>query len=559
MRKKAPRTSRKPTTQQSAKPASVEKITSATTHRSLRSSLLTLLSNYWLPILFIIAGIFLRFYNYQHSLYFIYDQGRDAWVLERMAHGKLSLIGPTSGLPGFFIGPFWYYVGMMGYFLGAGNPYVICLWLISVACIALPLYWVFAHKLFPGDDNQKFSPWAILTAILLATVPGSFHASNFIWNPLLSVPLMLGSFLCFLKAHQSRGFLFLAFLLLALTLQSEFAYGVFFIVPLLIAIPWVRQKFDLLDFATAVVAGGLTAIPQAVFDLRHQFLMTKSLLGAMTDKSQSISWATHLAQRPAQLLQVSLDLLLSTASRPSWLGWIVVGLFLLGALLVLTGLRSASALSQTPSESDGKFRWKLLLLFALIPYPFFLLWRGNHGYFFDYYLTCHYVFLIPIIVLAAKKLLRWSQRFWLSHQLVRVGLLIVLYLSTRYSLAHWQNSIGSPDNQAGLYMMEKAVENVYLRQSTSLPDTPQPVVQIYTPNVYTEQYDYLFHWYARVHHLPEPRTLRTPTDPNWFVFIENKAAANPTFFQPWYYEATKSGQLKRAEQVGVLTIEEWQK
>jgi len=55
----------------------------------------------WWAVLFFLA-VFVRFYNYPNFLYFINDQGRDALKLQSIVSGDLTLIGPTSGLAGFF-------------------------------------------------------------------------------------------------------------------------------------------------------------------------------------------------------------------------------------------------------------------------------------------------------------------------------------------------------------------------------------------------------------------------------------------------------------------------
>ncbi len=62
--------------------------------------------------LFLIIGCAVRFFNLSESLYFTYDQGRDAYAIQRIVHGDLTLIGPTTGLEGFFTGPAWYYAGV---------------------------------------------------------------------------------------------------------------------------------------------------------------------------------------------------------------------------------------------------------------------------------------------------------------------------------------------------------------------------------------------------------------------------------------------------------------
>ena len=498
----------------------------------------------WQVIVFIICGAALRLYNFHNSLYFIYDQGRDALVWDKMVHGNLVLVGPTTGLGGFFLGPLWYYVGLPVFVLSGGNPFAMGAIFIAITCLALPLYWWLGHALF----RSKF--WAVTCAIFLAIIPGSIQASIFIWNIIMAAPLMLGALYSFSRAREARRWLALGFFLVALTLQSEFAYAVFYLPVLFVLIPWLRQRRDWRDFAVAILAVGVTGIPQMLFELRNRFIMTTSLLHSMSDKSQSVTWTELWAQRPQQLLATSSELLIGGNPRFAFLTPILLALFVVGLLVVARTVF-------TRSKSREHFLWQLTALFAFIPYPFFMMWRGNHGYFFSYYITCHFVFLVPVVVLGIQKIGEWMS---VKGKLKVISAIVVgAFLASWFmaSAQHWLDTVAHPENNAGLAKMVSAIETLYRWQND---DHAEPfVVRTYTANVYTEQYDYLLKWYGESHHRALPRTVNDPSDHIWYILIESKKNAQPIFFEPWYQTATASGQKVREQQIGVLTLEAWKK
>jgi hypothetical protein len=495
-------------------------------------------------LIYLALGFFVRFWNYRNFLFFTWDQGRDAFVLERIAHGDPVLVGPTSGLPGFFLGPLWYYAGLPGYVLTGGNPYGISLWYIFLASLALPLFWVISHKLFPARRL------AIVSAYLLAFLPGSISGSTMIWNPLITLPLMSAALLAFWKGRGNRWWLWLGFFLLALNLQAEFAYAIFFIIPLFLLIPWIRRRFDPVDFAGAAAAMGLTLWPQLAFELRNNWIMTRSLLKALADPERTASWLHLINNRPGELYWTTMSLILGGFGKQGrLLTPIVVVITLLGLKAVWDQRKSASTLS---------FGWKLLAVFAILPYPFFLVWRGNYGNFFVYYLTAHFIFLAPLLLLGLTELARnylpaavkklYPGRDW------SIFILGILFAA---SVMHASAYLFENKNQAGLQSMDRAVSQVF--GWSSQDQIAQPFVRIFTPNGQTEQYDYLFHWKARQLRRPVPMTVRAGGEGKWYLLMEPDYQIPEKRFVPWYRESTASGYLWRKEQVGVLTLETWSK
>ncbi|MCD8484483.1 hypothetical protein LRY65_02540 [Candidatus Woesebacteria bacterium] len=493
----------------------------------------------FLLYLFLTASI--RFWNFHNTLFFIWDQGRDAWKLREIAAGNLTLVGPTSGLHGFFLGPLWYYVGVPGYWLSGGNPYGIGLWYIFLACLALPLFWHLAHQLFAHKKQ------AIVTAYFLALAPGSIEGSLQIWNPLLAIPLMAGALAAFFAARNSRLALAAGFFLLACTLQAEFAYAVFFILPMFLAIPWIRQKVDWRDFVVSGLSVGVTGIPQLAFELRNNWIMTRSLLQGLADTEKLVSWKILAQTRPLQLFSATRNLLLSNIPWGTVPGLLILAC-VVGAMYLLL-----------KSKKQTDYKWKIVTLFALIPYAFFLIWRGNYGNFFAYYLTPHFIFLIPLVVYGLTHLKDFLPeivftRSSLKPPLVAAGLTGLLLYGIWHTLA---GRILFIENNAGLATIERAIERVY---TWSESDAISPTnMRVYTPNGMTEQYDYVLHWYARKHNLPVARTSRSADDPVWYVILEPAASdtAARFHFAPWYAETSQGGILVRREQVGVLVVETW--
>ena len=83
---------------------------------------------YLFLFLLLIVAFILRVWDINELLGFYYDQGRDALVIARLLQGDVVLIGPTTGLTGIFLGPFYYYFMAPGYFIGGGNPVIASYW-----------------------------------------------------------------------------------------------------------------------------------------------------------------------------------------------------------------------------------------------------------------------------------------------------------------------------------------------------------------------------------------------------------------------------------------------
>lgn len=489
----------------------------------------------WGFIIYLILSLVIRFWNYPQSLYFIYDVGRDAIVLRDMAAGNLRLVGQTTGLPGLFYGPLWYYAGLPGFIVSQGNPYGLQLWYIALASLAIPLYWLLTHKLFGK------TVWAVMAAYLLSFIPGGIQGTNFVWNVMLSVPLMTTALYFLLDSRHSLKRFLLGIFFVALTLQAEFAYAVFFVVSLLALTPYLRKKWDPKALALAVMVTLITLIPQGLFELRHNFPMTKALVTGLNQTGTTVS-QSHLWQtRPTQLWEATKPFFIRSDTYQEC------------TVLILAAFWSLAIMGVLLSKKK-EFSWLLITLLSILPYVFYLFWRGNYGFFFDYYITSHFIFLCLLLVQGMKILYRRA-----AGPVGKYTAIILITLSfgllSLNSYTHLSAVIIHPENNAGLQKMETAVARLF---EWNMEDNPsQPVFRIYTRNLSTENYDYLIWWYAREHNFSSPLTIESHTDDYRYILSEPDEHTYQDRFLPWYTQATEGFTLTRSDQIGVLQVESW--
>lgn len=541
-----------------------------TTIQNLFKSLQTEIKNHWPLFIFLLLGIVLRFINIENALYFIWDQGRDAWAIHAIAQGNPVLVGPTSGLHGFFLGPLWYYAGLPGYLLSPGNPYFLSIWYVFLGTLAIPLYWLIGKSLFSDPKDLK---WAYATALLLSFSGGSILSSIFVWNPLISLPLVALSLVFALQMHRSNFAVAGSFLFMALTLQSEFAYAIFMLPVLFLCMILARwqvhtktisfaKRVTQLAISTviAIISVAVTLLPQALFEIRNNFIMTQSLLKGITSAEGSIAWIDLWLRRPDQLFHATKEFLLGNYPFGNIYIIPVILIFIFAVIHILFYKKNAQNTVQ-------KIQWQITALLALTPYFFFMFWRGNYGNLFSYYLTPHIIIMMPVIVYGCKVtsqapskientfpiIKKWSKKY-LLHALPLLGsgvLFILLATGTHATLS----SILFVENNAGLKSMDKSLST--LLYWAAIDEIEQPTIRIFTPNMQTEHYDYILHWLADKNDSPIPFTQRQPDDKVWYLLMEEDREIPEKRFIPWY-EAEVDGAVQlRSLQSGAHKLEAW--
>lgn len=234
------------------------------------------MKNYLLIALIILFGLIVRLVPLSNGDFlFNMDNARDfVDTREIVVLHKLRLTGPTSAIEGVYNGPAWYYMLSVPFILTGGHPYgaivmEIIFWAIGGFFL---LKLVSRYGTFPMIFTGLI--WAYSNYIRLATAY-SFNPSP--------VTLLTPLFVYLLMKYLTNGKLIYscgAWFLGGIFFNLEMNVGIF--VPLIIIVSILLSKKQGLFRTTGFWVGALffitTIIPQIIFDFKHQFLMTKSLI-----------------------------------------------------------------------------------------------------------------------------------------------------------------------------------------------------------------------------------------------------------------------------------------
>lgn len=124
----------------------------------------------------LLLSAFLRLYKIEDYMTFLGDEGRDVLVVYGILHGKLTLLGPTASVGGFFLGPIYYYFMTPFLWLFDYNPVGPA---VMVALFGIATVWLI-YKV----GNEFFgSKAAIIAAFLYTISPVVIGYSRSSWNP----------------------------------------------------------------------------------------------------------------------------------------------------------------------------------------------------------------------------------------------------------------------------------------------------------------------------------------------------------------------------------------
>lgn len=209
------------------------------------------------------------------------DNARDMVdVREMVVLKKLRLIGPTSAIEGLFNGPGWYYLLAIPFILSGGDPYgsiilQITLWVIGGFFLLKLVSRISAALIIPIGFV-----WIASDYINLAT--------SYAFNPnpvTLLTPLFIYLLVKFLESGKFF-YIVSTFFLAGLFFNFEMNFGVF--------TPWIiffstylinKKLLKSANFWLASLFFIICLLPQVLFDLRHNFFMTNSVINFLRNSN----------------------------------------------------------------------------------------------------------------------------------------------------------------------------------------------------------------------------------------------------------------------------------
>lgn len=477
--------------------------------------------SYVLAIPVFVLGFFLRAQEtISHNYLFLIDQGRDMLAVKGIVFDHhLTLIGPYTSLTGVFQGPLWYYLLAIPTFITRGDPWgtVVLMLLISMAVLGVVFY--FSQKLF---GNLA----ALIITFLFAVSPQAVAAATFSWNPhpmWLVVTLFIFTFYYVIQGSK-RAFLFY-WPLIAIGFHFETAMGVFLLVGSLIYfLLFQRKKLFSKNSLFGMFISIVFFLPQIIFDLRHDFLMTRSIMKIFGGSSQGLFVKNEnkgfftLFSDHLQELYKHFSSAFMHEGLLNWMPVIVIGFIILFLLF--------NVFYKFLSHKEQRFVYALLTLLGIIlclmiVYPFPL--RG-------WFLTGFESFYLILFGLLLTRFARFKAGFIL---------LLLFIVITLYQSAFNLDKLyyHPPDDGGGAKSHGKlaALDTVY-KDAAGKPFG----LLVFTPPVYTDAYDYLVWWYGskKYHFVPYKEKKGT------VYLLMEEDFSNPSSYDGWLKTIIVTGKVE---------------
>lgn len=428
--------------------------------------------NLWVYLLLIIilaGALFVRAYRLDQLLGFYYDQGRDAMIIWKLWHeGKFFLIGPVTGLAGIFLGPFYYYLIAPFYKISGGSPILPAQFLALLSTIAVFMLYYLGWKIHSRAAGVF---GAIIGAFSYYLVLSSRWLSN--PTPLLLVSLLLVWSMWRITTGAGKIWWVTTAFFVGLSLHFEAASAVFYIPMVLIFAIWQRKRLpDLAFLFLSLAAFIFTLFPQIIFNLRHDNILFQNFYRVLVEEKsfQANFW---------DVLSLRLDLYWNVAYSnvlPAARVFAIL-FFTLAGVALLIGYK-------TIWKNSGI---KIILLFLGTAMIGFLLFQGNFGNVWGYYLTGYY---LPFVLLFAIGL----GELWKSQggKILTLLFFVIFFMGHGISLRNYLIAGADGPTHITLGNEVQAVDWT-LNDGVKKGDFN---VDVYVPPVIPHSYDYLFLWRA---------------------------------------------------------------
>ncbi len=237
--------------------------------------------NFLLALILIIAA-FLRLYRIADYMTFLGDEGRDVLVVYNILHGHLTLLGPTSSVGGFFLGPIYYYFMVPFLLLFNYNPVGPAVMIALFGILTVWLLYKFTSEFF----NRKV---ALISALLYSISPVVISYSRSSWNPnpfpffsLLTLFILYKA-----KLNNKMKYLFLVGILFGICMQLHYLaifLGVIILLYVLLINLFNNSKQILKSFVKTskdyvyIFVGFIIGwSPFLAFEIRHGFMDFKNI------------------------------------------------------------------------------------------------------------------------------------------------------------------------------------------------------------------------------------------------------------------------------------------
>ncbi|MBI3342494.1 hypothetical protein HY024_05210 [Candidatus Curtissbacteria bacterium] len=437
---------------------------------------------------------------------FTYDQGRDLLQVAKIVYDHTpTLIGPTTGLGGIFYGPWWYYFLSPILLLSGGNPQIVAIWFVLIGIATILTLFFFTKS----QTSTKIA----FTIALIATLSRSWMlAPTIIWSTALTPILMIAAFYLLLKTYQKQTKinLFLLAALSFLVMDAEVPWGICWIL-FLILLALCKRTFLKRNFIFAIFGGFIIIFPRILFEIKHSFLMTNTVVAYLKNPpvyGERETFVFRLLDR----IDIYFGLFSQsfTQGNKAWAAFLLLAITILTAMLLKGGVKL--------------FKKERLLITAAAFLAFSLL-------FFSFYkdrVWEYYLIGLPITyILIISTLVKMGLEDKTTKIYTLVLGILILILNINFSVLKpfkitWLGDNATYRNQI------LAMDYIASQKPTNYS------YFAYTPAFFDYPFDYLFYWYSKTGRLETPKKNQ-----NVFYLIIRNASNHEYLAVGWYGDKTQ--------------------
>lgn len=229
-------------------------------------------------LLFVLVaiGFFLRIWRLRELMGFDYDQEVAAFAVDNILSGKLTLIGQEISIGGVFIGPAYYYLLSLFYWIFAGDPLGVGYMVAFFSIGTMLLLFFLAKELF--NKRTAFLSLAFyVTSSQINFYDRTTAPSNLI------IFMVLLSIILLLKIRKGKTRVFPLLVLSTFGTMIHLHPSTLVIIPIIIFfwILWKIPRPSPSQIVTGFIAALLVISPMILFNFRHDYLISKGIIIAL--------------------------------------------------------------------------------------------------------------------------------------------------------------------------------------------------------------------------------------------------------------------------------------
>ncbi|PWU22844.1 hypothetical protein C5B42_04990 [Candidatus Cerribacteria bacterium 'Amazon FNV 2010 28 9'] len=446
--------------------------------------------------------------------------------MEMWQQHKPALLGPVTSLEGLFQGPLWYYIALIPNVIFSFRPIASVLTVIFFGLITLWVLYRYKGK---------------LVTLLYTTSVAVVSTQQTAWTPYI---IMFSSLFAFLslehlkKSKLTTRWWIMLCIAIATMFHFEIAYAIVFTSLFVVLIITQKLKLTVRQLIIGLFIALISCVPQAIFEVKHQFLEIKSILFFITHFSSAKNAVQSNAHGLARIGEIA-SYTASSAINAILPFTLPIPTFLETLLLI-------SFLFLYWRYTKRSTRSWISLYFLSGTFLVYLILPAKPFYFIS--LTPLWIFMAVDLV----RVLKHQQKIILTCLLVFSSVIFAFYNKAQYQHLATTTTILLSPRIAAVHAAYALTNNEPFSSYQYVPevyDYTYQQIYLYTSKLYNRPLPIEFSYKpGESAYIPQKHVTASMAQPAFIVLIVEKDD-RPQFFPVWWKQMTQGMNIVGQQQI----------